>query len=82
METQTLESTASYFNRSLFNAMQPSAILDDTGRIVDVNQAWIDFGKQNGGDGNSIGLNYLVTCETSSGPTAGEAPSARWGNHR
>lgn len=68
----SLSTSENYFNRSLFDAMPPSAIIDDSGQIIDVNRAWIRFGQSNGSDGHSIGLNYLKVCDTATGDCSDE----------
>jgi DNA-binding CsgD family transcriptional regulator len=44
------------------------AILDETGRILETNRAWRDFGTANGItiEPSCIGLNYLETCDRAS----------------
>ncbi len=63
----------------MFNAMPPAAILDEYGVILDVNDAWVEFGRDNGGSGNDIGVNYLGVCTTATGDFADEAPAAHSG---
>lgn len=48
----------------------PTCILDAEGRIVDVNEAWRKFGRENGGEGDSIGTDYFEICESSIGADA------------
>lgn len=53
------------------------AVLDNTGTIVAINQAWRDFAMQNGvGPGelhSTIGTNYLEVCEAATGDCSEEA---------
>ena len=54
------------------------AVLDDTGRILSVNEAWRQFGRDNGADAaaiHPIGLNYLAVSPT--GPATADGISAR-----
>ena len=52
------------------------AILDHEGVICQVNDAWREFGKQNGyGHPDlGVGLNYLEVCDSATGPYSDEAP--------
>src|SRR5919202_3052742 len=44
------------------------AVIDGSGTIIAVNQAWRDFAKFNGAVGNvSEGANYLWVCDTATG---------------
>ena len=49
---------------ALLNALPgPAAVLNRDGVVVSVNQAWRNFGRDNGGGSNSgVGRNYLQTC--------------------
>lgn len=38
------------------------AVLDADGRIINVNEAWRRFGRQNGATSDSIGKNYIALC--------------------
>jgi signal transduction histidine kinase len=56
------------------------AVLDRTGRIVSVNEAWERFAHENGGGsggdgapGRYIGVDYLAVCGSASGDCAAEA---------
>ena len=54
------------------------AVLDDTGRILTVNEAWRQFGRDNGVDAAAIapiGLNYLEVCQR--GTIAPDSVAAR-----
>ena len=73
ISTQT--KTGTYFNRAMFDAMPPSAIINEYGVILDVNAAWVAFGLENGGTGDTTGLNYLAVCETATGACSEEAIS-------
>jgi len=52
-----------------------TAVLDETGTIVAVNDAWLAFWESNGGSGPSglVGGNYLSVCDTADGECADEA---------
>ena len=52
------------------------AILDDEGRIVQVNSAWRNFGTDNNllSPNTCIGINYLEICDSALGLDAEEAP--------
>lgn len=53
--------------RSVMDSLQSSiAVVDDSGVIIRVNQAWSDFARENGGSVSlqqGIGLNYFDTCQ-------------------
>ncbi len=52
------------------------AVLDRTGRIVEVNQAWVEFGRANGmvlSASDWVGMNYLEICRAD----AATSPDAR-----
>ncbi len=53
------------------------AIVDRSGTIVAVNEAWKRFAKDNGGDPNKVseGANYLEVCEGATGEQSGYAES-------
>jgi len=53
------------------------AILDRSGTIVAVNEAWKHFAEDNGGDPNKVlvGANYLEVCEGATGAQSGYAES-------
>lgn len=53
--------------------LAPVCVLDGTGTIVAVNQAWRDFAANNGADGDYLGDNYLTYCESATGDTATSA---------
>jgi two-component system NtrC family sensor kinase len=51
------------------------AVLDATGTIVAVNQAWQSFGQSNQADDIlPVGINYLDVCDRATG---GDGPCAR-----
>lgn len=53
----------------------PVAVLDPTGTIIAVNQAWHDFGQANQtSEHSSVGVNYLDVCDRATG---GDAPCAK-----
>ncbi len=51
------------------------AILDESGEIIAVNDAWGAFAEANGGDPRRVseGANYLRACESATGANSGEA---------
>ncbi len=49
------------------------ALLDGQGVIVSTNEAWLQFGKVNGGLGGEIGVNYLLLCDSALGNDSSEA---------
>ncbi len=51
------------------------AILDESGEIIAVNDAWRAFAEANGGDPRRVskGANYLRVCESATGVNSGEA---------
>ncbi len=57
-------------NRALFDAMPAAALVDPTGVVVDVNHAWLGFGRANNGTSTTVGLNYLTICDTATGTCA------------
>ena len=63
-----LYSEAEGFVKSALDALSPHiAILDENGRILDVNAAWKQFAHDNGyrGDDYGIGMNYIAVCDAS-----------------
>lgn len=52
-----------------------TAVLDRTGRVCMVNEAWRDYCLANGGDERScgVGADYLAVCRAASGPAGTEA---------
>src|SRR5947209_2534459 len=66
---------------SLLNALPgPAAVLDRYGVVVTVNEAWLDFGRQNGdGVDSGVGRSYLRACAAGAAlgaPGAAEAEAA------
>jgi diguanylate cyclase (GGDEF)-like protein len=60
----------------LLDAMPDStAVLDSTGMIVAVNNAWRMFGRDNGGspEGTGVGVNYLEVCARSAAAGCADA---------
>jgi two-component system cell cycle sensor histidine kinase/response regulator CckA len=59
----------------------PIALIDSVGRITAVNEAWRDFGKDNGLDtaDSAIGQNYLEVCDQAAGSKSLEARHAAAG---
>ena len=58
------------FNQSTLNSLNfHIAVLDREGRILDVNESWLRFARENDGgspDGFGAGINYLDVCRRSS----------------
>ncbi|MBF0278493.1 MAG: PAS domain-containing protein [SAR324 cluster bacterium] len=76
MEIQIGHEDSLKFVQSILNALSSHiAILDHEGKIIAVNNAWIEFGKQNGFDKISYGLgtNYLQVCQEATGDNSEEA---------
>lgn len=75
--------TSEAFNRAILDSVSAHiAVLDGSGRIIAVNEAWRRFAVQNGGEdgtlagGTEVGVNYLEVCDRSRGDRsegAGEA---------
>jgi len=66
----------------LLNALPAHiALLDGTGRIVSVNDAWRDFGRAGGTLDTSagVGLNYLEVCDSATGEAAVTATAVAQG---
>lgn len=60
-------------NKDIYRVVMDSlsthvAILDETGKILETNRAWQDFGRQNGmvAPYDSVGQNYLLICDLAS----------------
>jgi PAS domain S-box-containing protein len=67
-ETELLESKR--FLRSTLDALSSHiAILDENGKIIEVNAAWVRFASQNGFRGQTAGVgdNYLGVCSSTAG---------------
>lgn len=61
---------------SVFHALEEQiAVIDSDGRILEVNQAWIDFGRCNGAvpGASCVGLNYLTAFGVANDASAAEA---------
>lgn len=66
LEDSNSPQDSSTFYEAILNSLQEHiAVIDDDGTIEWVNQAWIDFSNDNGGDlkNTSIGTNYLNACQ-------------------
>lgn len=66
-----------YFVQSALDALSAHiAILDDSGAIIGINDAWRRFADDNGLDDQkySLGLNYLAICDRAQGKFSQEAP--------
>lgn len=72
-------SPSSQFSAGMLNALSAHiAVLDQTGQIIAVNEAWRRFGQTNGlvsADSNK-GDNYLVVCDQASEKEAGQVAAA------
>ncbi len=68
---------------SILNSLSTHvAVLDEQGQIVEVNDAWTRFARDNGDPGPlrvGVGVNYLDVCRRASEPHAGEAVAALHG---
>ncbi len=67
---------------SVLNALTaPVALIDPTGRITTVNQAWLDFARENGlrSKNFGVGMNYLKVCDQATGINSLEAKHAAAG---
>ena len=66
--------------RAVLNSIPSQiAVLDADGIIVQVNEAWSAFARENGGTdalADGVDMNYLEVCRSAQGPLADEAPSA------
>jgi len=56
-------------------------VLDNAGRIVAVNQAWVDFADHNGAHsaGHFVGINYLAMCDAATGDEAHDSKAVAAG---
>ncbi len=65
------------FNRSVLRSLSSHiAVLDASGNITAVNEAWESFARENGAGENAavgVGVNYLDVCRRATGPFAEEA---------
>ncbi len=62
--------------KTVFNSLSANiAIIDEKGVILETNQAWRDYANLNQMEGthDSIGINYLALCDTTTGKEAGDA---------
>lgn len=63
--------------RTVLNSLTAHiAILDQSGTILETNQAWENFARENGAPTESIGVNYLMVCDAATGDQAGDAHTA------
>jgi len=62
------------FRRAVLDSLSPHiAVLDDSGRIVAVNEAWRRFARENGGErGVREGVDYLEVCRCALSRDCGE----------
>ncbi len=68
--------------RDIFDSLSEHiAVLDTTGRIVDVNASWRQFAEENPGAYQSRieGENYIEVCENATGPSGEEAQAVAQG---
>jgi PAS domain S-box-containing protein len=68
------------FQRSILDSLQSHiAVIDGSGVIVYVNEAWKRFGSENGActeESVGVGINYFDVCRMASGDHSSEAPIA------
>ncbi len=72
-ESEAAQRKAAQMQRDLLNALPAHvAFLDHKGAILDVNEAWREFGRNNGLAGKEfcVGVNYLELCRNASGADA------------
>lgn len=78
LETQQQELRTSLADRQrLINTLPAHiALLDPTGQVLDVNEPWRKYGRDNDNTDVSFGVgsNYLAVCEAAGGDHSGEAP--------
>jgi PAS domain S-box-containing protein len=67
---------SSFWQATLDSLPDAVAVVNQFGDIVAVNQAWLDFGAQNGGTGSSLGANYLHVCDAADDDAAGSVAEA------
>jgi hypothetical protein len=74
--SEELRKSQSFLQSALDSLSAHIAILDETGTIISVNQAWRDFAKGNVEDAvvETVGVNYLEVCERAS--KSADAPEA------
>lgn len=52
------------FSRAILDALSSHiAVLDERGKVVAVNSAWVQFAEQNGLFGTLVGVDYLTICD-------------------
>lgn len=86
ISNQKIESAISvdgFPSRILDSLNAAIAVLDRHGRIVAVNRAWLQFGRENAAQESAIGVgaNYLTVCESASGHDEEFAWTASVGIH-
>lgn len=60
--------------RAIFDSLSAHiAIINETGMVLETNQAWKQFSKDNGGSGDETNFNYLHICESASGDGSEDA---------
>ncbi len=60
-------------NRAILDSLPAHiALIDGSGRIVAVNEAWRRFARENGlrAEGAGVGADYIEVCRTATGPSA------------
>lgn len=72
---RTLRQSQQFLQSTLDSLSTHIAVLDESGTIVAVNEAWRRYAHQNGCIGGEcdIGVNYLRVCEAADGPEEHEA---------
>jgi len=62
---ETLRKSEAFVRTVLDSLTAHIAVLDESGTIVAINQAWRRFAEENGGDGKRllVGANYLTICQ-------------------
>jgi PAS domain S-box-containing protein len=68
--TEQLARASEFWQGTLDSLTAHVAVLDDSGDIVSVNQAWRRFALSEGGSGDYIGTNYVAVCESAKDPLA------------
>ncbi len=79
---EAAEQTAKRFLQSTLDALSSHiAVLNESGEIIAVNQAWSKFAEENEGTPIScgVGANYLAVCDSASGAWLEEAPAVAQG---
>ena len=78
-DAMTHAEQANTFAQSILNSLTAQiAVLDEEGVIIQVNDAWRDFARENDGspDTTDVGVNYLEICRHSTGIDSREAPAS------